>query len=180
MKRTFSILLLLAFILPLLIPGVGLAQGQDTCETATLHYTRRNADYDDWGLHIWGPTAVSGVEWTAPFQPTGEDDYGLIWEVPMAEGAAFLNYIVHRGDEKDPGPDQVMSFSAVGCRTKGRGAWAGMLKGADVALALCKPSLAVTRNTPSSLPARAATSIATVPLSLAAATGRHVMPPSAE
>jgi len=137
-------LLLLAFILPFLNPGAGLAapasvlpgltnlaelsqdpfrlpksrlsaQGADTCETATIHYTRRNADYDGWGLHIWGPTAVTGVTWTSPFEPTSEDDYGLIWEVPMAEGADLLNYIVHRGDEKDPGPDQVMTFSEVGC-----------------------------------------------------------------
>ncbi|HBY08845.1 MAG TPA: hypothetical protein DEH22_14110, partial [Chloroflexi bacterium] len=124
MKRTFSIFLLLAFILPLLLPGVGLAQnidtlrqaqGADTCETAILHYTRRNTDYDGWGLHIWGPTAVAGITWTAPYQPTGQDDYGLIWEVPMSAGADLLNFIVHRGDEKDPGPDQVMSFPAVGC-----------------------------------------------------------------
>ncbi len=119
MKRIFSILLLITFILPLLAPAAALAapgqQGQATCETATLHYTRREADYEGWGLHIWGPTAVTGVAWTSPFEPTGEDDYGIYWEVPMSEDAAFLNYIVHHGDEKDPGPDQVMRFTEVGC-----------------------------------------------------------------
>jgi len=124
-----------AFILPLLVPGaafaapaetlpaIALQQGQDNCEIAIIHYTRKNADYEGWGLHIWGPTAVSGVEWASPFGPTGEDEYGIFWEVPMAEGASLLNYIVHKGDEKDPGPDQVMTFSDVGCEiwlTQGR------------------------------------------------------------
>jgi len=130
-KRTFSILLLFAFIVPLLVPegaiaapvsdlpGIkhleNLGQGQDTCETAVVHYKRNGIDYEGWGLHIWGPTAVDGVTWTEPFQPTGSDDYGILWEVPMAEGADLLNYIVHNGDEKDPGPDQVMTFAEVGC-----------------------------------------------------------------
>ncbi len=115
MKRTFSILLLFAFILPILMPGVALAQGQDTCEIAVVHYKRNGIDYEGWGLHIWGPTAVDGVTWTEPFRPTGADDYGIFWEVPMAQDADLLNYIVHNGDEKDPGPDQTMTFAEVGC-----------------------------------------------------------------
>ena len=115
MKRTFSILLLFAFVLPILIPGAVLAQGQDTCEIAIVHYKRNGIDYEGWGLHIWGPTAVDGVTWTEPFQPTGADDFGIFWEVPMTEGADLLNYIVHNGDEKDPGPDQMMTFTEVGC-----------------------------------------------------------------
>ena len=140
MKRTFSILLLFAFILPILIPGSvlaaplaylqgspalhagasvenlkGLNQGVNTCEIAIVHYKRNGIDYEGWGLHIWGPTAVDDVTWTEPFQPTGSDDYGIFWEVPMSESADHLNYIVHNGDEKDPGPDQVMTFAEVGC-----------------------------------------------------------------
>jgi hypothetical protein len=33
----------------------------------------------------------------------------------MLKGAAELNYIVHKGDEKDPGPDQIFVFSEMGC-----------------------------------------------------------------
>jgi pullulanase len=86
-----------------------------TCEEATIHYHRPAGDYEDWGLHIWGPTAVTGVTWTEPFMPTGEDDFGLVWTVPMQADADYLNYIVHLGDEKDPGPDQQMSFATTGC-----------------------------------------------------------------
>ena len=115
MKRTFSIVILIAFLLPLFVPGAGLAQGTDTCETAIIHYKRQGIDYEGWGLHIWGPNAVDGVTWTEPYMPTGEDDYGILWEVPMQEGADHLMYIVHKGDEKDPGPDQQMVFAEVGC-----------------------------------------------------------------
>jgi len=86
-----------------------------TCEEAILHYHRPGGDYADWGLHIWGPTAATGVTWTTPFMPTGEDDFGLVWTVPMQADADHLNYIVHLGDEKDPGPDQQMSFASTGC-----------------------------------------------------------------
>lgn len=33
----------------------------------------------------------------------------------MQEGATALNYIVHKGDEKDPGPDQILEFTENGC-----------------------------------------------------------------
>lgn len=85
------------------------------CEEAVLHYHRDAGDYEGWGLHVWGPTAASGVTWATPFTSTGEDDFGLIWQVPMEEGAEFLNYIVHSGDTKDPGPDQQMNFEVTGC-----------------------------------------------------------------
>ncbi|MBN1667995.1 MAG: hypothetical protein JW862_12945, partial [Anaerolineales bacterium] len=119
MKRFVPILLLISLLLPLVAPlqvsAAPVLQGQETCETATIHYKRDGIDYEGWGLHIWGPTAVQGVTWQEPFQPTGSDEYGIYWEVPMAEGAELLNYIVHKGDEKDPGPDQVMTFAEVGC-----------------------------------------------------------------
>jgi pullulanase-type alpha-1,6-glucosidase len=86
-----------------------------TCEEAVLHYHRPAGDYEDWGLHIWGPISVTGVTWTTPFMPTGEDDFGLVWQVPMQEEAEYLNYIVHLGDTKDPGPDQQMKFVNTGC-----------------------------------------------------------------
>ena len=79
-----------------------------------IHYRRVKEDYDGWGLHIWGPTAVQGITWTSPFQPAGQDDYGLYWVIDMQPGATSLNYIVHKGDEKDPGPDQTLDITALG------------------------------------------------------------------
>jgi len=120
MKRLNFYLLAVIFLAAIFMVGapasadVNLQDGA-VCEEAVLHYHRQAADYDDWGLHVWGPTTASGVTWTTPLMPTGEDEFGLIWQVPMGAGAELLNYIVHKGDTKDPGPDQQMNFADTGC-----------------------------------------------------------------
>ncbi|CAN5233645.1 hypothetical protein BH24ACT10_BH24ACT10_03970 [soil metagenome] len=75
---------------------------------ATVHYQRPDGNYDDWGLHIWGDAPAEGVatEWTAPRPPDGTDEFGVFWNVPIDDASAALNHIIHKGDEKDPGPDQ--------------------------------------------------------------------------
>ena len=78
----------------------------------TVHYGRPDGSYTGWGLHLWGDGLASGVptEWTNPRQPDGVDSYGAFWRVPLADPTSTppkrVNFIVHRGDEKDPGPDQ--------------------------------------------------------------------------
>jgi pullulanase len=111
-KRPFLIIILLLILIPFIAPPSTFAQGD--CETVTIHYHRRHADYDGWGLHVWGKTPLE-VTWGAPLGPAGEDEFGLYWEVELNAGASSLNYIIHRGDEKDPGPDQNIKFSEVGC-----------------------------------------------------------------
>ena len=86
----------------------------EVCDSVTIHYRRRNTDYDGWGLHVWG-SIEEDVTWEDPMDPVAEDDYGIYWEVNMAPDSKSLNYIIHKGDEKDPGPDQVLVFSETGC-----------------------------------------------------------------
>ncbi len=42
---------------------------------------------------------------------TGEDDFGVYWEVPIKPDAERLGFIVHKGDEKDPGPDMFLDLT---------------------------------------------------------------------
>jgi len=88
---------------------------------AALHYRRPAGDYGDytssdyndfWGLHTWGAAADPG--WVTPRKPTREDSFGVVFEVPLAEGVPEMGYILHRGDVKDPGPDQFMVFASHG------------------------------------------------------------------
>ena len=83
----------------------------------TIHYNRTAGDYGDptssdyndfWGLHLWGDAIdpSEGTEWTSPKKPTGFDDYGAFWEIMLADPTAQLNFIIHRGDEKNTGPDE--------------------------------------------------------------------------
>jgi hypothetical protein len=52
--------------------------------------------------------------WTDPLRPAGEDTYGKTFRVDLADGADQLAYILHRGDTKDPGPDQFLVFDRFG------------------------------------------------------------------
>jgi pullulanase-type alpha-1,6-glucosidase len=89
---------------------------------AVIHYHRPAGDYGDyssnnyndyWGLHVWNG-AAQGTEWTAPLKPVYTDTFGVTFEVPLAEGATTLNYILHRGDEKDLPDDQALEISRWG------------------------------------------------------------------
>ena len=81
---------------------------------ATIHYHRPDGVYDDWGLHLWGDAIAEGVgtSWDSPRQPTRFDDFGAVFEIPLADAAAALNYIIHKpsGDtvptSREPGGDR--------------------------------------------------------------------------
>jgi glycosidase len=98
-------------------PSQGAAEG-----FATIHYRRPAGDYGDptstdfndfWGLHVWTGAATE-PPWTDPLRPMGEDVFGMEFRVELADGADQLAYILHRGDTKDPGPDQFLVFDAYG------------------------------------------------------------------
>ena len=73
-----------------------------------LHYHRYDSDYQGWGLHVWGRGyAGNPVSWTSPLEISGFDQYGAYWDIPYNEGAGDLNFIIHRGDDKDPEMDRV-------------------------------------------------------------------------
>ena len=71
---------------------------------ARIHYLNPAGDYDGWVLHVWEDTLES-VTWDAGLPVTGTTPHGIYWDVRLAEGAERVGFIVHRGDEKDPGPD---------------------------------------------------------------------------
>jgi pullulanase-type alpha-1,6-glucosidase len=84
---------------------------------ATVRYYRSDGDYGDptsgdfndfWGLHLWGDAIdpTEATDWTAPKPPTGIDGDGAFWDVLLQDPAQSFNFIIHRGDTKDPGPDQ--------------------------------------------------------------------------
>lgn len=81
---------------------------------ATIHYHRDDGVYTDWGLHLWGDAIAEGVgtSWDKPRAPTRFDDFGAVFEIPLADAAAALNYIIHKpsGDNvpttREPGGDR--------------------------------------------------------------------------
>ncbi|MFF9483995.1 pullulanase-type alpha-1,6-glucosidase [Streptomyces sp. NPDC014676] len=85
---------------------------QDTTK-AVLHYHRADGNYDGWGLHTW-TGAANPTDWSKPLEPVKTDAYGAVFEVPLAEGATSLSYILHKGDEKDLPTDQSLDLKANG------------------------------------------------------------------
>ncbi len=80
-----------------------------------IHYHRTAGDYAGWGLHLWAGYAGSpSVDWQNPFQPTGQDAFGLYFKVPLAIGATSLSYILHKGDTKDLPEDQALDLEKTG------------------------------------------------------------------
>ncbi|HEU5128693.1 MAG TPA: pullulanase-type alpha-1,6-glucosidase [Glycomyces sp.] len=81
--------------------------------TAVIHYQRPDGDTDGWVLHAW-EGAADPSDWSEGLEPVGADAYGAVYEVPLAEGAEALSYILHRGDEKDLPADQRLVFAEHG------------------------------------------------------------------
>ncbi|MBK8048738.1 MAG: hypothetical protein IPK16_17400 [Anaerolineales bacterium] len=105
---------------------------------AVIHYRRAAGDYGDytstdykqfWGLHTWNAAADPG--WTTPHKPQRVDGFGVVFSVPVDQ-TKDLGYILHKGDTKDPGSDQFLTFKKYGCEV-----W--QLEGADPeALTFCR------------------------------------------
>ena len=89
---------------PIAPPGEGIAR---------IHYFRPDGDYDGFELHVWEDT-VEEVTWQDGLEIAGTTDFGVYWDVRLTDGAERLGFIVHRGDEKDPGPDQFLIVSEMG------------------------------------------------------------------
>ncbi len=97
-------------------PSRGAAEG-----FAVIHYHRPAGDFGDptspdfndfWGLHTFLGAPDPG--WTTPRLPNGQDVFGIFFRVDYDPGAESFGYILHRGDTKDPGPDQFLIFDKYG------------------------------------------------------------------
>ncbi len=85
-------------------------------------YGDPSPDFNDfWGLHLWGDAIADGVgtDWTSPRPFDGVDDFGAYWSVPIKDAGALVNYIIHRGDNKDPGPGPELRAGRPGPRLCG-------------------------------------------------------------
>jgi hypothetical protein len=93
---------------------VTIVQAQVT--TAVVHYNRPAGDYADWGLHLWGEaiadSVAASVGWDKPWQRSGTDAFGAVYEIPLKDDTKPVNFIMHRpsGDSvpatREPGGDR--------------------------------------------------------------------------
>ncbi len=92
-------------------PSQAAAQG-----FATVHYQRADADYTDWGLHLWQDGGEL-TAWASPLMHTMTDTFGVTFVIsktayPTLDFTQPLNFIVHKGDAKDTEADRSFTPSA--------------------------------------------------------------------
>lgn len=72
-----------------------------------IHYHRTDGVYAGWTVYAFGNTTENTSDFgDGPVQPIGIDSYGIFFDVGLTANATDLGFIIHRGGEKDPGPDQ--------------------------------------------------------------------------
>ncbi|QHA93579.1 pullulanase [Bacillus sp. N1-1] len=81
-----------------------------------VHYQRADDNYEGWGLHLWNadddnPAIDYTVDWGDPVAFVQETSYGMYVDVPVSEITNGLNFIVHKGDQKDTSDDRTFPTS---------------------------------------------------------------------
>ncbi|MGI8316267.1 pullulanase [Halobacillus mangrovi] len=84
-----------------------------------IHYKRLDGAYEGWGLHLWNqdgqqPAIDFKVDWADPVLFDETSEWGVYVDVPVIDITNGLNFIVHKGDEKDTPNDR--SFPKTGER----------------------------------------------------------------
>jgi hypothetical protein len=75
-----------------------------------VHYQRTAADYDGWGLFLFGDVDASETTtWPANRPFRGEDEYGRFTWVKLAPGASNVGLIVQRNGTKDVEADRFVN-----------------------------------------------------------------------
>ena len=86
----------------------------DAQDYAVVHYHRPDGDYAGWTMYHWTGSAEPAPSWEQSRVPDGTDAFGAFWKVPLLDGAPAFNYILHKGDTKDPGGDQTLDLDGTG------------------------------------------------------------------
>jgi len=91
--------------------GGGGGGGGTEPTTLTIHYQRADGNTSGWQVHSWGAAKDPG--WNAGHNVTRVDDFGAVYEIPLAQTSGDVGYLFHKGDDKDHGgADQSLTLKA--------------------------------------------------------------------
>jgi pullulanase-type alpha-1,6-glucosidase len=82
-----------------------------------IHYHRNNADYAGWAIFDWTGAKNPSPSYQNPGNPqTGSDDFGVYWDIALADGATQLFFIVRNADGsvKNCSSDMVLNIATNG------------------------------------------------------------------
>ncbi len=98
--------------------GVTADESSVPAEYVIIHYYRPDGDYGDWtsddfndfwGLHLWGSALHPdeyNPDWPTPRKFSGIDEYGAYVAMRLEDPSQPVNFIIHKGNEKDTDPDR--------------------------------------------------------------------------
>jgi pullulanase-type alpha-1,6-glucosidase len=66
-----------------------------------VHYRRADGNHTGWQIHTWN--AAQSPNWNEGWNPSGSDDFGVWYDVPLAATSGTVGFLFHKGDEKDNG-----------------------------------------------------------------------------
>ena len=93
------------------------AQSPIPTGSVRIHYHRNNADYAGWAIYDWTGAKNPSLSYANPGNPqTGADDFGVYWDIALADGATQLFFIVRNADGsvKNCQSDMVLNIATNG------------------------------------------------------------------
>ncbi len=113
------------FALTLGIPCFAQADPPIPAGDIRIHYFRPDGNYLGWTIYAFGDTTEPNNFGGGPVAVTGTDSFGAYFDVGVTSSAANVGIIVHKGNTKDPGPNEYADPA-----TQGNEYW--QLSGSDV------------------------------------------------
>jgi pullulanase len=71
-----------------------------------IHYFRPDGNYLGWTIYAFGDTTEPNNFGAGPVTVTGTDTFGAYFDIGVISGASNVGIIVHKGNTKDPGPNE--------------------------------------------------------------------------
>ena len=113
----FSAALALFILLLFVTPGFLGAQATPPVPTnhVRIHYFRPDGNYLGWTVYAFGDTTEDTSNFNAtPVEVTGQDSFGAFFDVGIASAAQNVGIIIHKGNVKDPGPNEFLDPATQG------------------------------------------------------------------
>ena len=79
-----------------------------------IHYFRPDGNYLGWTVYAFGDTTEPNNFGAGPVTVTGTDSFGAYFDVGVTSTAANVGIILHRGNTKDPGPNEFVDPATQG------------------------------------------------------------------
>src|SRR5258706_529003 len=115
---TFSAVFALVSLL--LIAAPGFLKGQAPippipASHVRIHYFRPDGNYLGWTVYAFGDTTEDTSNFNGgPVKVTGQDSFGAFFDVGVTSTAQNVGFIIHKGNIKDPGPNEFIDPATQG------------------------------------------------------------------